>query len=59
MVKTAESIASEYDNCVYVNLISDNRFNDKDFFDADHLTEIGAKKFSKKVNTILNDWQFN
>ena len=59
MVNTAESIASEYDNCVYFNFISDTNFIDHDFFDADHLSEIGAEKFSKKINTILNDWQFN
>lgn len=43
---------SNIDNVYYLNLFNDRRFVDEDFFDADHLNEIGAEKCSKIVNTF-------
>lgn len=54
-VKSANSIASKYNNCVYYNFLSDTAFVAKDFFDADHLSEIGAKKLSNIINAKIID----
>jgi hypothetical protein len=44
-------MAATYSNTYYINLLSDETFQEEDFFDADHLNEIGAKKLS----TLLED----
>ena len=46
---TITNIASSNINVKYFNFLSDKSFDAKDFFDADHLNEIGAEKFSKKL----------
>lgn len=43
-------LKSKY-NIQYFNLEDDNRFEDKDYYNETHLSEIGAEKFTK----ILND----
>ncbi len=40
-------------------MISDSTFIAEDYFDADHLSEIGAKKLSLKINKILLKNDFN
>jgi hypothetical protein len=55
-IETAESIALENNNCIYLNLLKDTCFDAKDFFDADHLSEIGAEKLSKLINENINKW---
>lgn len=42
-----------YSNVVYFNLLSDSRFDEGDFFDADHLNEFGAIKLSKILNEYI------
>jgi len=37
----------------YLNLFADKRFNDEDFYDADHLNDQGAVKSSEIVNNFL------
>jgi hypothetical protein len=44
-------------NCVYLNLLNDTSFVAKDFYDADHLSEIGAEKLSKLINEKINNWK--
>ena len=46
-INTLEKISREFDNCHYHNLLKDDQYTSKDFYDADHLSEIGAKKLSK------------
>ena len=41
-----EGFADRYDNVYYLNLLSDDRFGEEDFFDADHLNEFGAAKLT-------------
>lgn len=48
-IHTAEKIANEYPNCIYLNFLNDNRFYKNDFYDADHLNEIGAEKLSRII----------
>ncbi|ARS42500.1 hypothetical protein CA265_23715 [Sphingobacteriaceae bacterium GW460-11-11-14-LB5] len=37
----------------YFNLLQDSSFHAQDFYDGDHLNEIGAKKLSLKMNALL------
>ena len=46
-------ISLKYHNVVYLNLFDDKRFYSKDFFDADHLCDIGAEKLTKILNDTL------
>ncbi len=54
-ILTAEEISAQYVNCTYLNLMEDSIFYAKDFYDADHLSELGAKKMSFIVNQIIDD----
>jgi hypothetical protein len=56
-IETSEEFASEYDNCLYLNLIDDSNFIAEDFYDADHLSETGAEKLSKLINEKINNWK--
>ncbi|MDD2475331.1 MAG: hypothetical protein PHI32_05410 [Dysgonamonadaceae bacterium] len=53
-VKTANAVASKYENCQYYNLINDSSFTAIDFYDADHLSENGAKKLSDIISKKIN-----
>lgn len=52
-IKLTNEICSEYDNCTYENMLSDTNFVAIDFYDADHLSEIGAEKLSKRINNVI------
>jgi hypothetical protein len=54
-IEIASKIASKNDNCIYINLLSDTNFVAKDFYDADHLSEIGVKKLSTLINEKINE----
>jgi len=54
-VNTINKIAKEYDNTLYINYMHDKRFHKSDFFDADHLNEIGAEKLTKLLNNLINN----
>ncbi len=51
----ANNIAARHHNCVYINMLEDPSFTTKDFYDGDHLNEIGAKKFSLMVSKIVDE----
>lgn len=57
MVDTAETLAAQYEHVSYINLLENKMFELEDFYDPDHLNEIGAKKFSqylgRKIERIL------
>ena len=48
---TYKHMAEENNNVRFIDMHNDKRFREKDFFDADHLDEFGAKK----LTLILND----
>ncbi len=50
---TIKSITNSSPNVYYYDFLTDASFIKEDFFDADHLNEIGAKKFSKKMDSII------
>jgi len=52
-IYTINQLVKQTDNCTYINLLSDSNFVAKDFYDADHLNEIGAKKLSLMINNIV------
>jgi len=54
-INTTSEICSRYENCIYENLLSDINFVALDFFDADHLSEIGAKKLSELINEKISE----
>lgn len=52
VVNAANQLAKAYDNTVYINLLTDVSFTKDDFYDGDHLNEIGAKKLTIKIDSI-------
>ena len=55
MINTNNEIGTKYENCTYLNLLSDSNFIAKDYYDADHLSEIGAKKLSLMLDQAIID----
>lgn len=51
--KTCAEIETRDDNVSYLNLFSDKRFSDDDFYDVDHLHGEGAQKCSEIVSKFL------
>ena len=54
--KTIEIITdiAHRNNCEYLNLLEDASFVSNDFYDADHLNELGAKKLSILLKEKMN-----
>ncbi|QIY92253.1 hypothetical protein [Chryseobacterium gallinarum] len=40
-------------NCHYFNLMNDPEFSEGYFYDADHLNDLGAKKFTIKIDNLI------
>ena len=53
MTNYMNQIIKNYNNAYYYNFLDDDSFMEGDFFDADHLNEIGAMKITKKINNII------
>lgn len=56
-IETANTIALKYNNCVYYNLMNDSSFIADDYYDANHLSEVGAKKLSSLISSIIEDFK--
>jgi len=54
-VNALTKISRSYDNVSYFNLLNDPVFTKGDFYDADHLNEIGAKKLSTKIDSLITN----
>lgn len=52
-VLTVNNIVAQYPNVTYRNFLSDSTFSARDFYDADHLDEIGARKLTRKIEVAL------
>jgi hypothetical protein len=50
---TISDLVNKNSNCDYLNLLNSEKFTRKDFYDADHLNEIGAKKLSLYLNKSI------
>ena len=54
-VNAISKIAKEFNNVIYKNYMYDKMFIENDFYDADHLNEIGAEKLTKLLNNLIAD----
>jgi hypothetical protein len=52
-LSTIKKLNSSHTAIRYFNLLQDSSFHAQDFYDGDHLNEIGAKKLSLKMNVLL------
>lgn len=48
-----KKVAENKETCYFINLINDKEFNNHDFFDGDHLNDLGAKKLTLKLNYLI------
>ena len=53
-IKTISNLVKKNSNCIYLNFLESEKFTNEDFYDADHLNEIGAKKLSLLLNNEIN-----
>lgn len=58
-INVAFKFSRIFPNVTYINFMTDKTFNKEDFFDADHLNEIGAKKWSLKIDSLINALKYN
>lgn len=47
--------AAKYDNVLFLDFSDDQRFTEDDYYDANHLNETGAKKFTLMLDSIMVD----
>lgn len=53
-ISTIKRLCSNQKNTFYFNLLNDKDFVATDFYDADHFNEIGAKKFTLKLASLIS-----
>ncbi|CAM4413244.1 hypothetical protein [Flavobacterium terrigena] len=51
--KTISNLVKNNSNCKYFNLLKSDKFTSEDFYDADHLNEIGAKRLSLLLDKLI------
>lgn len=49
-----DQLLKAHNNVKFFDLLTDPTFIKEDFYDADHLNEIGAKKFTLKMDHLIN-----
>lgn len=47
------NIANSFDNTIYINMTQSDLFTESDFFDANHLNEIGTRKFTEILDQAI------
>ncbi len=52
-MQTLGALLEMYSEADYLDFESDERFSDEDFFDADHLSTLGAEKLSRLIREAL------
>ena len=52
-ISTMENLCKPNGNVYYYNFLKDDQLLRDDFFDADHLDDIGARKFTKQIDSLL------
>jgi hypothetical protein len=53
-LNTIEQLVANNPNTYYYNFLTDTTFVAADYYDGDHLNDIGAKKLTLKIDRILN-----
>ncbi|WP_408085671.1 DUF1574 family protein [Flavobacterium rhizosphaerae] len=51
--RAAQNLADNFSNAHYYNFFADKRFTNNDFYDSNHLSEIGAEKLSLIVDNLI------
>lgn len=54
-INIAQKLASANSNVHYNNFLNNVDFDENDFYDADHLNDLGAKKFTLKIDSIITN----
>ncbi len=54
-VNIIKRLSAKNTNTDYYNFLTDKTFIADDYYDADHLNEIGAKKLTLKIDSIINN----
>ena len=54
LFSTAKEKVDNYPNILYLNFLKDDRFDDIDFKDGDHLSKQGAEKFTKMLKDSID-----
>lgn len=54
-VNIIKQLSAKNTNTSYYNFLTDKTFITDDYYDADHLNEIGAKKLTLKIDSIINN----
>jgi hypothetical protein len=53
-ILTMQALDERYPNVVYVNFLTSDLFDRADYFDADHLNENGARKFTLELAKLMD-----
>lgn len=53
-IETIVNFTKEHNDCEYINWFENEDFTEEDFFDADHLNEMGAEKLSLKLSNYID-----
>jgi len=53
MYKVIKDLRMNHKNMVYLNFLKDSTFVSDDFYDQDHLSEVGAEKLTKILNNAM------
>ena len=53
-INAVKEISKQYKAIHYVNFLNDSTFVHDDFYDADHLNEIGAQKLTHKLDSLIH-----
>jgi hypothetical protein len=53
-ISAVTELSNQHKSVRYYNLINDPSFKNSDFYDADHLNEIGAKKLTQKIDSLIH-----
>ncbi len=56
-INAIEQIVFKNSNTHYYNFLEDKNFTKADFYDADHLNNLGAKKFTLKLDSIIQKFE--
>ena len=55
-IKSMRKLSNKNHNCIYKSFLIDSSFNKNDFYDGDHLNQVGAKKLSELINKEISNW---
>lgn len=57
MERICDNLDKQCEHVVYLNWLKHSDFTEEDFFDADHLNEIGAEKLTRMLDDYIMNWE--